>query len=893
MNFTNIKNIILLFSLLLSTLSISAQNVDQFEFFSHTLKYSENSNTYYNSIFEDIAKASSKNKFSPSFQYNLTLKHNIQVIEKNKYRLTVSLSDINVIGDTKLNLFDFSSLVIPSEIECTMYLMGNSSQIFSKINLSILPNSNSPFLIADTIIQLNKPITDIKIRYDNFKYFIKTETYLKFKNFFQIIDEYNKSQKEFEQAFKTLKSFNLKEIDMIQVYDIKLDEIEVYFNNLEQLAIPEKLKLSKSDPTDFINNSQQLRLQIGYYRKNLNSLLANLDYYYAEDAFNHALMSDTTKAIELYNKAIALNFLNTKSQIELTKIEVAKNKTENTAKRLIHFFKTYKPYGNEGQKVMEALYLLHDLYLNQGASLNRQIKYNEAIVEFEKCYFLCDNISVLTCSDILYKSMQEAKTGLYNSYISVIEKAIQQKLWNMAETYVKQAKTFQEANSSYIKSNTKTDELLYKVYERYIVLAEKNYQIGSFVTAIDYYSKSIAICEKHQIKCSDIISSGIKKCKYGIYYQFIQSALNALADSAINKTEEYIQKAKNYQNENPEIASYRTADSLLGKLKDVFYQQYIVFGQKLLLDFKYQEALSSFIKARKIETDFLVTTSPELPLLLKNSTKEFIFRNKDNVEYLIWANKFDSVYKIIDQYNYLVDVSNSSKDTLLINYILKTKEKTTAKFCFNLSIEHERCISLANTNISSQNFTTAIDYLNKAIQISKISKYCTIDTIKTHNTIINISPASEYQILTTEARRLFNQTKYSQSVLKIRAAELLYNNKDLSRFDIKQTTTAEFIAQNKNLILIDSAIVVLKKEKEYYTILDIINKSKANRLTTKISKKTERELAKILSSIDFKANPRIGSKDFYLQYANYLNLNRFKIYYKLHLIKLKSGLFKY
>ncbi|MEI7597553.1 MAG: hypothetical protein WCK02_17530 [Bacteroidota bacterium] len=884
-----IRNTILFF-ILFCFLKGKAQDSEQFDFFSHTLKFSENYSSFYNDIFSQLAQSASKNKFSPYFQYNLSLKYQLQLKEKNKYRLTVNLESINVIGDTKINRFDLSKYIMPQKIESILYILGDNSQIYNKIPLKIDVSQDNSKFILDTIIQLKKTPSNYKIKFDNFKYYIYSDGYQRFNGFFKIIDEYNKSKAKIERANKIIKDIDLKDIDMIQVYDIKLDEIETYFNSLEQLNIPDKLKLNVSDPEDFINNTQQLRIKIAFFRKNINELLANLDKYYCEDAMAFSRLNDFEKAIEYYNKAISLNILNVKSQIELTYIEIKLGKTELSAKRLIDFFNIYKPKGFEGQKTMQALYQLHDLYLNKGVDFTKQKMYNEAISELEKCYQLCNNISVLPCSEALFGAMQSAKMGLYNSYISVIEKASQQKLWNMAETYIQQARKYQESNIKYINNHSKTDELLAKVYSRYIISAENNCKSGFYETALDYYSKALSICQKHETECNDNVFKGIKKCKLGIYNQFIQTAMTALNDSLISKAEDCISKAKVYQTQNAEIASYRTADSLLGKLKDVFYQQYIAFGKKKLSENKLPEAFFSFVKAKDIEDNYLVASSQELPALLQNTTKQFIFSKKSDLEFLIWANKFDSAYKIIDDYNYYISKSNLLNDTLLNSYVSTTKEKIANRYCFNLSSEFDRCVSLAKTNVSALNFATAVDYYKKATSTAKLTKNCKIDTLSVYNKLIEIEPAAKYQSLISDSKFACEQSKFNYSVIKYQEAEVVYKNKDLSRLGVVHKPIAEYLAMSKNIVLIDSALQLFADRKEFEGSLQLLNSLKGNNISNRWIKSKERECGKMLAIIDYKSNPRVNSKDFTKQYASYNDLIRFKLFYKYNLLKLQLGI---
>lgn len=866
---------------LLFGLQIIAQNTEQSSYFSHEIKYVDGKSSYYNDILEKISQTGTKNKYVPSIYYSFKIKYQITDAGIGMGRVVVSMNDFLVGMNSKLKAFDVTSLLVPSVLQCNLYVMSSSSQIVCKVPVAIKNISPNSFVVIDTIIKIKQPLSDLKLKLDNYVYFLSYDSYAKFNDLFKVVDEYNKSNVNIHKSLSVIKTIDLKNVDMMQVYDIRLDEVEQYYYRLMQLNLQEKLMLSKADPENYLVNIAKLKDQIELLRLKINEMLATLDLCYYNEAKRLLTERDTIGAMGYLKGAIGLNILNIKSQAELTRLELTRNQTEKTSARLIDFYKIATPYGDDANEMMAVLSLLNNHYLAMGEREIEAKDYNKAIAVLSNCYELCNNISVFPCGTLLFNAMQTAKMGMYNSYLSVIQKSIDMKLWGMAETYIIQARKYQEENKTFILDNTKTDKMLAKVYNRYILAAEKNYDQEFYDSAIESYKKALALCQKHNATCESSVNEGIYKCEAGVYTNFVKQARRAAMDSLTGIAEDFISKAKKYQQEHESIKMLKGADSLLGSLKGIFYHQYIVEAKRSLSYSRYKDALLSLLKARGIENSYIVASNPELPELLKHTTTSYILTQNEGIDFLIWANKLDSAQKTVDELVYYSSVAGVASDSAVAIFVKLKNEKIATRFCSNIKTEFEKCRRLAEENIAQHNFVTADDYLKKAIKVASSTNRCGIDTVPIHNREVAVGPIAQYQLLLGDAKSDVIMKKYRLANNAYLKAEELFLHYEMGKWGLSNDSIAVYISKTSDYTYIDSSLVQFLEERRFENALRLVFEAKLRGVNTKIIRSSQKQLGKDLELLDYKEHAIVDALFIKQKYGRYSRLTRFMFTYKL------------
>ena len=883
----NLKKNIGIFFLILLSRNVYSQGIEQVEYFSHEIKYTDGQNSYYNEILENISKTGTNNKYVPSIYYSFKLKYKVVDAGIGLGRLVVEMADFAAGTNAIIKGVDIGKLVIPEHINCELFVLTRGSQIMLKKHLNIKNISASPYIIIDTVFKVKNSLAGLRVKTENYMYFLSENTYNEFITTFKAIDEYSKSAATILKYLKSLESIDLKKVDMVQVYDIRLDEIEQYYSKLEQLNIVDKLKLKLSDPENYIINIVKLKSQIEPFRQQINQMLKNLDDCYFSEALKLLSSGDTSNAIVYLNDAIKLNILNVKAHSELTMLELKKNEIDLSVKRLVAACKIATPYAEKANEINRILHVILCRIVEKGELQNLATDYNKAIAILSNGYELCENILFFKCDQALYKAMQTAKLGMYNSYLSVVQKSIDLKLWEMAETYILQAKKYQEENNKFITDNVKTDKLLSKIYSRFVKSAEKNYASQMYETAIEYYNKALALCQKHNAKCENSINDGIVKCEAGIYLQFVKSAKSAALDSLVNLAEDYIDRAKKYQKSHNSISSLKSADSLLGSLKGVFYYQYIESAKTHLNFNRVKDALLLLMKAKTIENTYIVSANPELPLLIKKCVKSFVLSQNEGIDFLVWANKLDSAQKIIDEMNYYCSYSGIAIDSSVNEFIKQKTEKIVIRYCFNIKTDYERSVRMAEENIIQHNFITANDYLKRAINVAILSKKCILDTLKIHNRQVDISPIAKYQALLNDSKSSLYLKNYKNANSLYFKAEELYYKYEICKWGLKHDSISTFITNQKNSVFVDSSIVQFISEKKYDYALELVYSAKLKGMKSNLLGKTEAELGCLLELFDYKQNAIVDNVFISNKYARYSKLNRFMFVYRMHHLRRK------
>lgn len=845
----------------------------------------DNSFHNYNNLFQVISENNRKNKQSLILEF--TVKTNIQVTQYDKKRQKISIT-INIEsakGDCKISDFEIDKFTFPDEFNLAINFLDDQSNPFLKIKSRLAEKNNS--IAFDTIVQAPKKIFYSRPKTE-FLYLGQTNPQRqKVLDQISLINKYYQTPAKIKEYIETIKQFDFNKYDLIQLYSIRIEAIRKWVAQQKELDYNNRLNLDKKDPCAYKKNMQQLELQIEYYQKNLNILMRDIDNTQYKTALEALNTGDTSKAIDMLEGAIRVNQKNIKALCLYTELSWKKHRNRNAFQRGIDYIKANDPNDDEKNSLIQVLDEAINYYIQRGKANNSEQKYNEAIIEFTEAEYICNSFTkILPCSKTLFDGMQFAKKGLYGSYLKVVQKAIDGKLWNMAETYVDLSCKYQKENELYVESDKECMTLIDKMYKRFIQSGDKKLKNNKFSEAIEYYNSAATFSKKYGLNNTEEINSRIEKAKKA------QSDFS-IADHNITQnhdTEDNTKEANTNPIENRRDIekSQPINESEILAIKKEEYLTLIENGMAYRSLQANKEAFFSFRKAKNLELQYPLEKDGLLIVLLKETGRQYIQDEVYNVTFLVWANKTDSAQKQLNKLYEIQSFCALQDDEICNTNLNRAKHEINQRICRNSAETYNNSISMATNAININRFSTANDYLKIADAIASKNKLCSLDTAKLIMLKNKIAKPIMYEQGINEFRKLAADSLWDQAFYKYQEIELLYATNELIKSNIHLDSLQMMLMSyynTKNQTNILKSLIKNRQLNQYIFLfakkLVHENKVKKNQIL--------KQIAVLKANKDYELNPRSSAKENIKALPNYFyGKSIFNIYYQTHFMLLKN-----
>lgn len=362
------------------------------------------------------------------------------------------------------------------------------------------------------------------------------------------------------------------------------------------------------------------------------------------------------------------------------------------------------------------------------------------------------------------KSQELFEKSVETNYFYSLSHCMIARIYAIQEEYKKAAEKIEEAYQKTYPNEISRAELFktaVKIKDAYFRYVDTFLVDEQFNQVIKRLKPAENICRNLQIDCEEDIQKRRSAATFGIYKAYLSVAKRAINSNQPTFAEQYIAKAKNYQNENKEsILHSQEADELLLSISDVYEEK----GLILMDGGDFEEAIEHFNKAlyfckqnKGINCNEQLTeyiSSSKKALFDQLIVKADIYLSEDNFEnaefYINKASEFQKIHsddisstEEIDsllsklnyvQYKYLIgegkyfikkddflvalenfetatNLENKyafEKDTLLYKY----KQKAVKPIIIDL-------LSTASLKAWAKEFNLSEEFLNKGIKLQK------------------------------------------------------------------------------------------------------------------------------------------------------------------------------
>ncbi|MEA2043020.1 MAG: hypothetical protein U9N85_10780 [Bacteroidota bacterium] len=836
----------------------------------YVIKFQTNEQTISNKMMQELAKGNSGNHLNMRVRYSLDQTRKI-LKRRNILSLLTTLSNVEVTGNNKYKDFVVSEFVLPSKVSFDVAVKNRNSTIRE---FSI---SNAPVSIDVSEI-LNETMTDslnsnqYRLELSN-KYFSYTSNDLKkFKAYIGNIETYYTKRRILKNIKRELNSITVTKEHLERIEDIRTlrnynqlaAENINSINTIRKSPFISTLDLRHNDPANFMSLLEQSASKSKKLKHLTSNILNNLDEFYYNKGLDRIAINRHSEAKLFFEKSIRENNKFAPSHVQLAKI------LYNTGYRKEAVDKIYLVTRMNPDAQTQALNdeladnIYKDLIL-EASDLNSHAAFDDAIHVLHIAEQLCRDFTAVRCLPNMDAELLRAIKGKYYIITDKAYRAMQSGGLDDSENLIDIAINYRRDHLTFIPEHDEIIELTGELYNKYINSAISHNNRKQFSEAVYKLNEAQRVCRKYkEVNCDSRLDDEYNRAYTGIYNNNIRSAQSAynsgnysLADKELS---EAIELRKKYNLNASSIES-----SLVLKIKNALYKDYVATGKTSMQRAKYEQALERFNLAKEIERNYKVTANRKLSEYITNSaeglTLDYIDRGKNNVSrnHLKSARSdYNKAKSVAANYNILNIPVVKSSITELKNAIFKQE-------CMNAQNKFDNYLATAEMKISSSEYMEADKVLNTAVAHANSNSACEIDLAEARKMQNEISDAVDYLAVIEKCFKDLRYRKYNNAIVLYEKAGERYQSNNVSRFGIIHIGLYDFIT-GQSTDFINYGVYHFTKEHKLEKALLLLKTLNAKEYRRRNTNDNQKFLGGELARRDYAQNPNGDRRD---------NINRY------------------
>jgi hypothetical protein len=480
---------------------------------------------------------------------------------------------------------------------------------------------------------------------------------------------------------------------------------------------------------------------------------------------------------------------------------------------------------------------------------------------------ICSHSVQFNCLQDMEKLMAQIKYGLYRSLNIVIDKAIENKRFEIAYIYINHSLDFQKENSVYIITHAETDkywEILFKAVLREI--EQLNFR-KQYVTALDYSVWLEGMCDTVSFLDRTQIIGPKNITLRSLYNERLDKIEQDVSKKNFVAAETRLKLLTDFTNTYPEIeidARYIRAEQ---EIQTFYYHSAITEAiTNMQYDF-YEVAFRHFQNAYDIQEAYNLIKYPKIDSLFRIVATPVILKNYNKILSVNMNLSTDELLELQASYSDLIlntGLINTDTFRILQNRLSEFINTTICETLFS-QIQLKR--SEADNLISAHNFSEADRLLQDALNLSAENNFCQMPTEEIHELKMKVATGVEWEKNQKALKLMLNERRWKEAIEQFNLSDRLSSTQVLFMWGVQKTDLAEFIIQQKNTDFMLAGFEYFYEQKKYDEAFKMLDNLRMFKYPVKMTIKQQSSLGHKLAVRDKISNPGANFKVNILKYT--------------------------
>ncbi len=803
-----------------------------------------------NFFIKELAKHNLTSLRNTNFIYHYSITKSFQKDDPNTYSVKVKLIGDRCSGDVFYRNFNISDILQPELADFTVVVVDNGNYYYSH-DFSNIAYSDGEGFSGSFVFETNYLNRDYDLIIRNVRFYSSEADKQIFHDRVAYIDSYYAAISAMNNVLEQMKHLNYR-VSSITENFLKITEYERIYRKIARSEFVKRLNLETNDVAGYHKKLREFGIELENCKDRLDIVLNSMEYIELG-----TLIPDVADVyVNEVSKFFVLSQNVTHSQqafyYDLSEVNYSSAIIGELQKGLLRIL-TKTKYCNDTDFVYDKLKVeIYNAYLQKAEKLIDAEQYYIAkgvLMNAENFYEVAVGHRIPLELNIL---LSKANYGIYNSYLHLIDRAIDIGNYELAENYIEKARSFQADNSSTIISNKYIRQVSEELVKLYINKGFALAQDEEYNESIYCFEQSHRICQTiGQFNHDYVIKHGLIQSRNGYYNQLIAQADANIMDGNEMKAKEQLDEAYDLALEFPtQINTSPDFKRIQSELNYQVYLKDISEGKKLLAQGNYTQAYRRLLHALELEEKSSFDIYEPLPEIFARAATPYLVDQCGLAEVKVIKNELDEARMIYDRCFNLQSAYGLNYEPKLQSSLALLNNNIFSKQCELANLKYESIIDEFNNQVESGDFVQAMETLKGTESITAQNYYCEFDKTKVAVLEAKYQPAADYQLLAEEAQKALYENDRDRFVELYKKMEQLSENYEVIRKRIEPMPLHYLFSVKKNLAFLERSINDYQSEEEFNTALKILQVLQANNYSGKDTKNLQQKLAEKLAVAD-------------------------------------------
>ncbi len=579
------------------------------------------------------------------------------------------------------------------------------------------------------------------------------------------VSAYYKGVAELNRIAQSLSEVDTTRIALMQLYDIDLKNMKQRLERIENEQFKNNLPLTVTDPESFHVTLARVRSKMDQKHGFVSRMMKAVDDVFYGEGYDYFLRHDYESAMAYFKRAVTANPRNISAYYRMAEIFFITDQIDEAAQKVIQISNisatTSAEMPSNAKRLADQIQLQ---YIDKAFEEIYNEKFLDALKTLEKAELFCGKIDQIDCDGRINTGVAKAHYGLYVSYLTIARKAMENKRFDLAVKFIKDAGNYQQMHSNDIISNVKAENLMEEIVDYFINKAHNEIEKHHYQRAVSILENTYSFCDKNPFEgCYSKIDVVMNKAQTGLYRNVLDIIREYLEQNQLEKAQLVLDQAQAFEKKHQisSKAKIETAD-ILSEINKKRYAQYIEEGVALKETGKDSLSLLKFLEARRIEKEFISQPSQELEAYIKAAALPQIEPLFLQAAIKIWGNDLGKAYILSDSINAMMDYYHLNEDAGLKaqrKQLIKNLEKQA---CSALDFNIRKALISANRLVEAREYVAAFEKLKPLLGDVKDKNCLQIDTANVHAFFDNYQSEYEKQMIINKAADAFFERRFEK-----------------------------------------------------------------------------------------------------------------------------------
>jgi hypothetical protein len=714
----------------------------------------------------------------------MTVYEKSRIIKLNKTDYRIELTADSVTYYNKLNYRGYSldALVFPDRVKISLQVADvNSGREFLVTpvrNFGITGKTIFDTLITDTTGGAYFDFRNIEL-----KFFWSEESRLRLDTALAIIDKLAALRPGLTGIRERLAKLNNVSAGMVRLYNIDLKEIEKELDELNPATITGNIRIAALRSEGSYALYDSLKTASARLRKRFDHMIEMPEYEYFSEGYHALQRGEKDIAASYFLKSISEKKTYAPPFYYLAEMAYRRQDWDSCARTINHIINNLNPDFTTRKNTLILGTKLYNTLSDEAGRLLIKSRANEAINLLYIANRLCNNSKEMVCNGRADELLRQAKSYLFESWVSITDKSIENNKVDLAINYLGWTQDYYLQNSEYLSDTGMIDTLRIRLIHLLLLNASAKYNSGLYRKSIDYTKIADSLCLlENYTECNDDLLLIKEKAYSGLYNQLKNSEEQAAADD-----EKLIA-------ENAELINKSGQNSPADVQKK--YDELIAAGVENLEKEDYGKAYRLFSDA--IDLEGRIKRNDSLPALLRQAAKPVILNDLKAGNLKAWGMHYKAVSSIIRMAREEALKTGLENDTDINNAIAKLEKLAYENKCAEVSQNFTRNLQTAEQNLQYKAYRAADKNWKTAIELARRNPDCNLDINIPLNKKDKYRNIVNYLETVEQAEKLAEKGDDSLSCERLIYAIRIYAADSLQRYKITKADPLDFAKSHRN-----------------------------------------------------------------------------------------------